>query len=231
MIQPKALLPVIHVLNQEQALRNAAIAREAGCAGVFLINHDTADGSRPLSYVGLLEIHAQLVKAFPDWWLGVNCLDFKAADTFQHLGPSVAGLWVDDGEIDEGSDQQMAAEKIKAARESSGWDGLYFGGVAFKYQRPVSEVETAARIGASLIDVVTTSGPATGQAASPEKVKRMKLALGDRALALASGITIENIDLFLPYVDYFLVATGISRSFYELDPHKVTTLNQRIVQN
>ena len=33
------VLPVIHVETADQARRNAALARQAGCAGVFLINH------------------------------------------------------------------------------------------------------------------------------------------------------------------------------------------------
>ncbi|MEM7800876.1 MAG: hypothetical protein AAF633_16915, partial [Chloroflexota bacterium] len=65
MTQPKALLPVIHVLNREQALRNTTIAYEAGCAGAFLINHETADGNRPLNCATLLNIHAQLAVIFP----------------------------------------------------------------------------------------------------------------------------------------------------------------------
>ena len=36
----QAVLPVIHVLDAEQACRNAGIAIAAGAAGVFLINHD-----------------------------------------------------------------------------------------------------------------------------------------------------------------------------------------------
>jgi len=33
------VLPVAHVESENQALRNAKIARESGCDGVFLINH------------------------------------------------------------------------------------------------------------------------------------------------------------------------------------------------
>jgi hypothetical protein len=36
------ILPVIHVDSVEQALRNAEIARESLCDGVFLINHGLA---------------------------------------------------------------------------------------------------------------------------------------------------------------------------------------------
>lgn len=43
-------------------------------------------------------------------------------------------------------------------------------------------------------------------------------------MGLASGITAENVSSFLPYVDCFLVATGISRDFHNLDESKVKQL-------
>ena len=34
------VLPVIHVLDADQARKNIEVARDGGCPGVFLINHD-----------------------------------------------------------------------------------------------------------------------------------------------------------------------------------------------
>lgn len=220
----KLLYPVIHVLNLEQALRNCRIAFDSGCDGVFLINHELEDGGRPLNYDALLAIHAKVAAEFPNWPVGVNLLDLPTPDVFQHLTPAVAMVWADNGAIDENRDAQPAAQAISSARVKSGWQGTYFGGVAFKYQRPVTDVARAAAIGANHIDVVTTSGRATGESAAVEKIKIMKQALGERPLAIASGITAENVEQFLPWVDIFLVATGISQSFYELDIEKVHRL-------
>jgi predicted TIM-barrel enzyme len=63
------------------------------------------------------------------------------------------------------------------------------------------------------------------------KIQAMKLALGDSPLAIASGITPENIRRYLPHADAFLVATGISRSFTELDPEKLKTLMRHVNSN
>jgi predicted TIM-barrel enzyme len=101
---------------------------------------------------------------------------------------------------------------------------MYFGGVAFKYQRHVEAVGHAARIASRYMDVVTTSGPGTGRAAEVEKIFTMKEALGDFTLAIASGITPENVTAYLPYADCFLVATGISHDFNNLDPARTKTL-------
>ena len=55
------------------------------------------------------------------------------------------------------------------ASAGSGGDAalLYFGGVAFKYQRPVDDLAEATTKASRFIDVVTTSGAGTGHAASP----------------------------------------------------------------
>lgn len=49
-------------------------------------------------------------------------------------------------------------------------------------------------------------------------------------LAVASGITCDNIDAYLPYIDVYLVATGISIDHYELDEVKVSELALKIAQ-
>lgn len=78
------------------------------------------------------------------------------------------------------------------------------------------------------VDVVTTSGPGTGEPPTVEKLATMRQALGDRALAVASGITPENVEPFLPYVDAFLVATGIEHRFGYLEPGRVRALADAI---
>jgi predicted TIM-barrel enzyme len=86
----------------------------------------------------------------------------------------------------------------------------------------------AARIASRYIDVVTTSGPGTGQAAALEKIQVMKEALDDFPLAIASGITPENAVQYLPWADCVLVATGISRTFEEFDPQRTQDLVNRV---
>lgn len=217
------ILPVIHVTAQEQAERNMDIAFAAGADGVFLINHSLADQD-------LLNIHTAVTAAYPDYWVGVNCLGLSPEEAFQQISDRVSGLWVDNARIDERQPAQPAAERIRSLQQAHAPRCLYFGGVAFKYQREVNDLETACRLAAPYIDVVTTSGAGTGHAADIEKIQRMRSALGDKPLAIASGITPENVTEYLPYADCFLVATGISQSFTELDPTKVRELIDRVRQ-
>ena len=224
-----AVLPVIHVRDSAQACRNAATAIEAGAQGVFLINHDFV-------HEELLPILSEVRARFPSLWLGVNFLAVTGRKAFPVLGRlqaegiEVDAYWADDARIDERApaDGQTEAMEIAAAREESGWQGLYIGGTAFKKQRPVdpSDHETAARIAADWMDVVTTSGVATGEAADRAKIAAFRRGCGNAPLALASGVTPENAADYAPDVDAMLVATGINRSgdFYEIDPARLRRL-------
>jgi predicted TIM-barrel enzyme len=83
-------------------------------------------------------------------------------------------------------------------------------------------------LAANYMDVVTTSGTATGNAAEISKITTFRSALPDTPIALASGITPYNA-LDYKMVDCFMVATGINidDDFYNIDSEK---LNQLISQ-
>ncbi len=57
--QSHVILPVIHAESSTQAVRNARVAQEAECDGVFLINHHGTYGQ-------LMEAHDALKSALPD---------------------------------------------------------------------------------------------------------------------------------------------------------------------
>jgi predicted TIM-barrel enzyme len=213
------ILPVIHVDGLDQALRNTDRAISNGCDGVFLINHQD-------SAKWLLEVHQKVREQCPDIWIGVNLLDKQPWDAFKLLDEGVNGLWVDQAFIGEDGSQAIP-KKIHKDRIRSGWKGLYFGGVAFKYQQPVEDLAEVSRVAGEFMDVITTSGPGTGKAAEIEKIREMRSA-SSAPLAIASGVTVENVGGYLPIADCFLVATGISESWTELDPVKVKQLVKKV---
>lgn len=201
----KRFFPVVHCVcplekqGSGHALRNARIAFENFADGVFLIGH-------ALNYQSLLMIYEQVRKEFPENWIGVNFLDVAARKDWSLLMqlarryPDVNALWIDnmpDTRLDTNARIEL------------------FGGVAFKYIDPnlrgealVAECHRAKR----LVDVITTSGSATGSPPDIAKLEEMRSAIGDQTrLALASGVTIENVGEFLPTVDTFLVASSVTR--------------------
>lgn len=220
------VLPVIHALDTGQISENIRILVGEGASGCFLINHDF--GVDPF-----LPIVSETRSAWPSLWMGVNFLAVTGRDAFPVLddlekaGCPVDAYWADNARIDETGRDASEARQIAAVRAASGWPGLYFGGTAFKKQRHVEPARwrDAAREAAPFMDVVTTSGVATGEEADLRKICCFRAGIGDAPLALASGVTPENARTYAD-VDAFLVATGINRpgDFYNIDPARLARL-------
>ena len=220
------ILPVIHVISHDQTASNIDKLICAGISGCFLINHDFDVDS-------FLPIIRSIRNSFPDFWIGLNFLAVTGRDAFPVLatlakqGCRIDAYWADDARVDERKDQQIEANEIQNIRQQTGWNGLYFGGTAFKKQRPVNPADYAksAKIAGGFMDVVTTSGVATGNAAEISKIAKFRSALPNTPIALASGITFENADDYA-MVDCFMVATGINITddFYNIDPAKLRLL-------
>ncbi|MBI2096590.1 MAG: adenine phosphoribosyltransferase [Candidatus Sungbacteria bacterium] len=221
------LLVVVHVADANQALSQVNIARRAGADGAFLINHD----EEKVPALALSRIYQSIRKVHPDWWLGLNFLDLNYFQAFARVPENASGLWTDDAGLDESLSDTAANTRVAWKFRQNGkrnWPGLYFGGVAFKYQREVTDYMAMVRAAKPYMDVVTTSGPATGEPPAVEKIRAMHEALGDHPLAIASGITPENVGQYLGLTDCFLVATGVSKDFHELDEKKVKVLAAKI---
>ena len=146
----------------------------------------------------------------------------RTQDAYLTPATTVRGLWVDNAGCDSGvlSPDGEQAHYMRQRTSGVAWSGLYFGGVAFKYQAPVdgTMLLPGARLAAaSGVDVVTTSGDATGEPCSDWKANFMRAGLGDHALAVASGVTVVNVGTLLPFVDAYLVASGIEERFGHFD--------------
>ena len=220
------VLPVIHVLDAAQVDENIRILIGEGAAGCFLINHD-------FGVPEFLPIVRAVRSRWPSLWMGLNFLAVTGREAFPILadlrceGCPVDAYWGDDARIDETGKDPSEADEIARIRATSGWYGLYFGGTAFKKQRPVDPGDhyAAAVEATRYMDAVTTSGIATGEAADHDKIRDFRAGVGDAPLAIASGITPENARSYAD-VDAFLVATGINRAgdFYNIDPARLGAL-------
>jgi hypothetical protein len=228
----RVLLPVIHLPNDGKLGMTAVrTALKAGADGVFLINQGTST----------LNIVKNLIPAYrkefgPDLWIGVNPLGDTVEDFIRLSAETpdrrIDGVWTDNAGVDAlRADRYIVArDAYLAARAQTGWKGLYFGGTAFKTQGeiPRDKLPLVAKRAASFMEVVCSSGRGTGVAADVPKVKILREAIPGVPMALASGITPENVDPFLPYVEAYLVATGIEQSFGVLDPERTKALADKI---
>ncbi len=213
-------LPVIHVETEDQAVRNMKIARDSRADGVFLINHH-------IRWSQLLSVYDWVRGSFPTFWIGINCLDLDRAMALQHAPNGLQGLWTDSGGV---TDLGVSPDffYFENVRKSHGWNGLYFGGVAHKGQLGVVDPALAAKYAIQHIDVITTSGDRTGEPPTVAKIQAMRRAINGHPLAIASGMTVDNVERFMPYCDCFLVASSIGSSFTELDPAKTAAFARKL---
>lgn len=224
----RVFLPVIHLPEDgRHCLAAVMTAMKAGADGVFLINQ----GTSTQNIMG--KLIPQIRREFgQETWVGINALGSAVEDVIAMSGNTpetrLDGIWSDDAGVDSLREDEFVAarSRFNDARKTTGWKGLYFGGTAFKTQAriPQDQLGMVARRASSFVDVVTTSGPGTGMAADPERLQIMRDVISNAAMALASGVTPENASRFLPYIDAFLVASGIERSFGALDPARTKAL-------
>lgn len=210
--------PVIHYVNIATALVNVDIAVKCGCDGVFLIRMDGTSHSTEL-----LGAAKAIRSRFPDIKIGINWLELYPASALElNVKLEVDVTWLDNcGATSEGLDGRGIELQMMHRNTPN---HRVFAGVAFKYQKPEPNPPLAARIVLQKNWIPTTSGTTTGSAPDLEKIKSLFEAVGRENLAVASGITPDNISVFLPYVSKFLVATGISRTFYDFDLNLLSAL-------
>ena len=217
------LLPVVHPIGRVEALAAVRVAHNLGVKGVFLIDQGMSERD-------VLALVREVRDRYPNLWIGLNLLSRSPAEAimtaFDAACGFIDGIWSDNAGIDECGSEHPRAEAFVAERRAASWRGLYFGGVSFKYQREVASADLgrAATAAAPYMDVICTSGPGTGCPAAVEKVRLLREGLGDHAMALASGVTPGNVQIYLPYVQAFLVGTGIEDRLGVLDPAKIDAL-------
>lgn len=217
-----AIMPVIHLQSCQQARNSVQIAADHNVDGIWLIDHQ----ARNPHY--LISVYAELREEFPELWMGTNFLGLHPEDAFELLPETLQGYWSDDFGLAQALENHVFTEvssRVCQAQRESGWRGLHFGGMAFKYQRPVPDEALfgLAKIAGEIVGdlgVITTSGEKTGAAPAIEKVAAIKRGLSEVGpklpLAIASGTDETNIAMLAEHVDCFLVASSITEHQTEL---------------
>lgn len=187
----KRVIPVIHYLSDEQVYTNIETCLSVGVNNVFLINHLT-------DYHDLLNVTKRVRKDFPDLWVGLNFLDLLPKDVLG-MDLHINALWFD---------KTLTLDDIKDKK----FEGEIFSGFNFKYQKQYhgDDLIEVSNLIKKTSTVACTSGSGTGISANVNRIKDLKDILGDFPMGLASGVSEDNIESYLPYVDNFLVATSIT---------------------
>ncbi|MGY3581793.1 hypothetical protein ACVIGB_000136 [Bradyrhizobium sp. USDA 4341] len=209
--------PVIHILSPALALAAAEVAAECACAGVFLISMDGYDQR-------LDPIADELRKQLPALAIGVNYLTLTADRALcRSLDHGYQATWTDDAGLHSSGAEPLARQCRLQLKDHPGH--LFFGAVGFKGQRHEPDPAAAARQALEHGMIPTTSGLATGVAPAAEKLISIRSAIGPEApLAVASGITPENVRELGRPVSHILVSTGIAADFHTFAKEKLVSL-------
>lgn len=201
--------PVIHPVSAYAVARAVDLVRAEGADGVFLINQG-------VSLPALESIVALVYSNHGAFPIGVNALGETPEDALRYAEKvSATMLWTDNALL---GDRAKYLER----RARLAWPVQHFGGVAFKYQpQPANLISVLTAPLFETVDVVTTSGQATGEPPTTDKVRLFRSMIAGRRLAIASGVSEENLAAFAPFVTDFLVASSLERSFGVFDPGKV----------
>lgn len=200
-------IPVIHHQSHEISMRNAEIAHNLNCHGIFVISMDGDD-------TAAADSAENIKQQFPEMKVGVNLLRLSQTNAIKiSISRGLDMTWHDAYPNDNIFEIKELLEKHKHE---------YFASFAFKGQFPsaFSAVTEAHQL--SLHNFIpTTSGAGTGVAASLKKIndihEYLKDYVTDHKLALASGLTPKNIANYSHMITHALVNTGISSDFYNFD--------------
>ena len=202
-IMRTAVWPVVHLdADTTRTMRQVDVAVQAGADGVFLIQMHGHDD--------LIDPQVALIRTkHPALPLGVNFLSLGArAGVERSLGLGCQASWSDRSCVRGDGCDPEAAEIAAVLRDHPGH--MFFASVAFKYQAVEPNPHQAAQHARDLGFVPTTSGVATGSAPDVGKLQAMHHTAADPLLAVASGVTPENVRAMAPFVSHVLVATGVS---------------------
>ncbi len=204
------IIPVIHMVNENQVFTNVRICIGCGIEKVFLINH-------AVSKFDLLNCAFKVKREFPNLWVGVNMLGESTENALSTEAINgLDGLWCD------------ATISPERAKEVRFFKGMFFGGLAFKYQPQPKDLKLACEEASLATDVATTSGAGTGKAADVEKIKTIREFLGSHPMAIASGVSAQNIDNYKGIANYLLVASSITSSGEMIIKDKLIELKNKL---
>lgn len=228
----KKFYPVVHIINSQQTLANVQLAKDVGADGVFLIDHH----GRPSEFFLQQVVSSFQDDSFS---VGINYLMGASANAWALSTAKAIGFkmcWSDNAGTDVDNELAQASNilnllgegdhnlykacgnQVLELQQESGVE--FFGGIHFKYQqKPKCSLSESLKRAFPYIRYPTLSGAGTGIAADLEHIKEAALAWQEEqgrdsdpytaGLAIASGISTDNVNDYLPYIDIFLVASSI----------------------
>lgn len=111
-------------------------------------------------------------------------------------------------------------------------EAMHVAGVHMKYTRPTDGLSfpEAVRRALGSVDGIVVTGPETGMVADVERIRTARAEAGAHVMGLASGVSVENVESVIPFIDFAIVGTSLKRSDDPLrvDGDKVRALRTKM---
>jgi hypothetical protein len=225
----------------DQAFADIDASLEAGADAVCLINEWC-------SLAELEDTLAQVRRRYPRAPLGVNYLGdeqgkggarnpdpkdpYGYVDSFRLARDFALQLvWTDFSGVDLIEEKPPLDLQAVEAERGRGGDFFYCSGVHMKYSTlkdPSKPVERSALQAMGWVDGVILTGSKTGVPADPGRVKRVREAIGNYPLGLASGVSPRNAHEVRDLIDFCLVASSLQGENKRIEAAKVRALRQEL---
>lgn len=218
----RILLPVLSCHSLEQFQKNITLLVErwklGHIQGAWLTSANVE--------IPVLESAVRWSKAtYPEFWVGINLIGetfVKALQFLERFPPD--GLWMDKSYVSE-DELQTVPILIQDQFARLKWNGLYFGGVLFKYQQEKGDPVKICLNAIPWMDVLCTSGIATGIPITPEKLNCVaNTVAGAIPIAIASGVSEHNVADLFGQAHIYLFRESVVFDDEDLDVEKLDAL-------
>jgi membrane complex biogenesis BtpA family protein len=228
----------------EFVLRDAAALADGGVDGIFLENFGDVPffpDRVPAATVAHLAVLAERLRSRVNLPIGINVLRNDGRSALA-IAQAVEAAFIRVNVLsharltDQGVIQSIAHDLLRD-RTASGAGGVrIFADVNVKESVPLSpglsiEDETDDVIHRGLADAVIVSGANTGSGADMEELRRVRSAARETPVFVGSGVSVANVQRFVPFADGFIVGTSLKvdgLTHNPVDPDRVRNLVARI---
>lgn len=225
----KVLLPVLSCYSYKQFISNIKklypLYQEKMINGVWLLTNNTNSNT-------IEKVIIWVRKNFSDLWIGVNLIGENIITILEFINKNRPdGIWNDRSSVNDEKYQNVPNIMIDQIKRLK-WSGLYFGGILFKYVAVQGDKKNIVKKSSKYMDVLTTSGIGTGIPIEKKKLEFIyKTKHKNLPVAVASGITPENISDIIQYCNIFIVRSSIVDSNNNVSISKLFKLINAIKNN
>lgn len=229
MFSKKLFMPVIHIKSKDLKLimKNVDICTRNPIKAIWFFPNSS------LTKKDLIHIFKEIKRKYPTLWIGCKFLDSYNEKKFFSTSDNkfINGVLIENPYL---SIDKFKSDKLYKDWINSGFEGFYFGLLPFNSSEQSVNLSSIHNI-INKLDILTISNDSEEENPSLEKFKEIRNYIPEgnstyNKIAVSSDISIDSINKYIPYVNYFIISSSIEDSFGVLNEQKVRELSNFILE-